>query len=169
FTIIFCGHFPDGTAMFAEEEVEKESRGGWYVRQMIGAANVRGSRLFHVVSGNLGHQIEHHVFPDLPSRRYASLSSEVKDICDRYDLPYNVGNLREQFGSVVRKIWNLRKPDGKGGPDEFGGVETHATDAPLDQDRIDGREIPLAASRAAERKRRERERRNAGEPAAVAG
>jgi NADPH-dependent stearoyl-CoA 9-desaturase len=73
-----------------------------------------GSRLFHIISGNLGHQIEHHLYPDLPSRRYAALSSEVKDICDRYDLPYNVGNLREQFGSVVRKIWRLRKPDGSG-------------------------------------------------------
>ena len=155
FTIIFCGHFPDGTAMFSEEEVEKESRGGWYVRQMIGAANVRGSRLFHVISGNLGHQIEHHLFPDLPSRRYAALSSEVKDICDRFRLPYNVGNLREQFGSVVRKIWNLRKPDGDGGPDHFGGVETHPADTPITQDRIDGTEIPLAASRAAERKRRQ--------------
>ena len=157
FTIIFCGHFPDGTAMFSEEEVEKESRGGWYVRQMIGAANVRGSRLFHVISGNLGHQIEHHLFPDLPSRRYAALSSEVKDICDRYRLPYNVGNLRQQFGSVVRKIWNLRKPDGEGGPDTFGGVDTHPADTPITQDRIDGTEIPLAASRAAARKRRERQ------------
>jgi NADPH-dependent stearoyl-CoA 9-desaturase len=157
FTIIFCGHFPDGTAMFSEQEVERESRGGWYVRQMLGAANVRGSRLFHIVSGNLGHQIEHHLFPDLPSRRYAALSSEVRDICQRYDLPYNVGSLRQQFGSVVRKIWQLREPDGDGGPDRSEHVDLHAKDAPLDQDRIDGREIPLAASRAAERKRRERE------------
>jgi NADPH-dependent stearoyl-CoA 9-desaturase len=163
FTIIFCGHFPDGTAMFSEDEVAQESRGGWYVRQMIGAANVRGSRLFHIISGNLGHQIEHHLFPDLPSRRYAALSSEVRDVCQRYDLPYNVGNLREQFGSVVRKIWRLRKPDGWGGPDEVEGVDLHAKDAPLAQDRMDGTEFPLAASRAAERKRQERQRREAEE------
>jgi NADPH-dependent stearoyl-CoA 9-desaturase len=156
FSIIFCGHFPDGTAMFSEEEVEQESRGGWYVRQMIGAANVKGSRLFHIISGNLGHQIEHHLFPDLPSRRYAELSAEVRDVCERYRLPYNVGSFREQFGSVVRKIWRLRKPDGHGGPDEVEGVDLHASDAPLDQARMNGKEIPLAASRAAERKRRER-------------
>ncbi len=168
FTIIFCGHFPDGTAMFSEEEVEQESRGGWYVRQMIGAANIRGSRLFHIVSGNLGHQIEHHLFPDLPSRRYASLSAEVRDICERYELPYNVGNLREQFGSVVRKIWQLRKPNGSGGPDRVERVDLHAKDAPLDQDRINGTEIPLAASRAAERKRRQREAAAAAPAAAAA-
>ena len=157
FSIIFCGHFPDGTAMFSEEEVEHESRGGWYVRQMLGAANVRGSRLFHIISGNLGHQIEHHLYPDLPSRRYAALSSEVRDISERYDLPYNTGTLREQFGSVVRKIWRLRKPDGDGGPDKLENVELHATGAPLEQDRMDGTEVPLAASRHVARKRRERE------------
>ena len=30
------------------EEVENETRGGWYVRQLIGAANIEGSPLFHV-------------------------------------------------------------------------------------------------------------------------
>ena len=153
FTIIFCGHFPDGTAMFSQEEVAKESRGGWYVRQMLGAANVRGSRLFHVIAGNLGHQIEHHLFPDLPSRRYANLSSQVRDICERFGLPYNVGTLREQFGSVVRKIWRLRKPEGRSGHDEVDGVDLHAEGAPLDQDRMNVSRVPLAASRAAARHR----------------
>ncbi len=159
FTIIFCGHFPDGTAMFSEDEVERESRGGWYVRQMLGAANVRGSRLFHVVSGNLGHQIEHHLYPDLPARRYATLSSEVRDICARYELPYNVANLREQFGSVVRKIWRLRRPDGSGGPDHSDRVALHSADSPIAHQRMDGTEVPLAASRAVARKRRERQAR----------
>ena len=161
FTIIFCGHFPDGTAMFTEEEVANESRGGWYVRQMLGAANVRGSRLFHIVSGNLGHQIEHHLFPDLPSRRYASLSSEVRELCERFRLPYNVGSLREQFGSVVRKIRRLAKPNASPGPDTVDDVRLHPDGGPVDLHRMDGTEIPLAASRAAERKRRERERERA--------
>jgi NADPH-dependent stearoyl-CoA 9-desaturase len=161
FSIIFCGHFPDGTAMFSEDEVEHESRGGWYVRQMLGSANVRGSRLFHIISGNLGHQIEHHLYPDLPSRRYASVSADIRDICERYDLPYNVGSFREQFGSVVRKIWRLREPGGSGGPDRVEQVELHSRDAPISQQRMDGTEIPLAASRAAARKRRDRQAQRA--------
>jgi NADPH-dependent stearoyl-CoA 9-desaturase len=36
FMIIFCGHFPNGVEEFSEEEVENETRGGWYVRQMLG-------------------------------------------------------------------------------------------------------------------------------------
>ena len=48
YAIIFCGHFPDQTYTFSQEEVEDETRGGWYVRQLLGAANIEGSPLFHV-------------------------------------------------------------------------------------------------------------------------
>jgi linoleoyl-CoA desaturase len=119
FTIIFCGHFPEGTHEFTEEETENESRGAWYHRQLLGSANLSGGPLFHVLSGNLGFQIEHHLFPDLPANRYAEISTEVRAICERYGLPYNVGPLRRQFGSVVKKICRLALPDrrdGEGGP-----------------------------------------------------
>jgi fatty acid desaturase len=110
FMIIFCGHFPDGVEEFSEEEVENETRGGWYMRQMLGSANLTGSRLFHVLSGNLSHQIEHHLFPDIPAHRYAELATEVSEICERYGLPYNSGPLHKQFGSVVKKIFRLAVP-----------------------------------------------------------
>ena len=108
--IIFCGHFPEGTQEFSEEEVEDETRGGWYLRQMLGSANLTGSRLFHILSGNLSHQIEHHLFPDIPAHRYAEIATEVRAICERYGLPYNTGPLHRQFGSVVKKIVRLALP-----------------------------------------------------------
>jgi fatty acid desaturase len=111
FTIIFCGHFPDGTHEFSEEETKDETRGQWYFRQLLGSANLEGGKLFHILSGNLSHQIEHHLFPDLPANRYAEISVEVRDICGRYGLPYNSGPLGRQFGSVVRKICRLALPD----------------------------------------------------------
>ncbi len=114
YTIIFCGHFPDGTHEFSLDEVEHETRGGWYMRQMLGSANISGSRLFHILSGNLSHQIEHHLFPDIPAHRYAEIAVEVKEICGRYGLPYNTGPLRKQFGSVVKKIFRLALPGGGG-------------------------------------------------------
>jgi fatty acid desaturase len=110
FMIIFCGHFPAGVEEFTEEEVESETRGGWYVRQMLGSANLTGGRLFHLLSGNLSHQIEHHLFPDIPAHRYAEISVQVREICDRYGLPYNTGSLHKQFGSVVKKIFRLALP-----------------------------------------------------------
>src|SRR4051795_9063976 len=111
FMIIFCGHFPDGTQEFSEEETEDETRGQWYFRQLLGSANLTGGKLFHLMSGNLSHQIEHHLFPDIPAHRYAEISVEVREICELYGIPYNAGPLTKQFGSVVRKIARLALPD----------------------------------------------------------
>jgi linoleoyl-CoA desaturase len=112
YAIIFCGHFPDQTHTFKPEEVEDESRGGWYVRQLTGAANIEGSPLFHVASGNLGYQVEHHLFPDLPSTRYAEIAPQVKQVCERYGLPYNSGPFGQQLGMVQRTILRLAFPGG---------------------------------------------------------
>jgi len=111
FTIIFCGHFPEGTHEFSEEETEDETRGQWYHRQVLGSANLSGGPLFHILSGNLSFQIEHHLFPDLPAHRYAEISVEVQEACERYGVPYNVGPLHRQFGSVVAKIFRLALPE----------------------------------------------------------
>ena len=115
-SIIFCGHFPDQTYTFTQEEVENETRGGWYVRQLLGAANIEGSPLFHVASGNLGYQVEHHLFPDMPSTRYAEIAPRVKAICAKYDLPYNSGPFARQLFMVHRTIARLAFPGGKPRP-----------------------------------------------------
>jgi fatty acid desaturase len=122
FTIIFCGHFPDGTQQFTEEQAENETRGEWYYRQLLGSANLTGGKLFHILAGNLSFQIEHHLFPDLPAHRYAEISSEVSEITERYRIPYNTGPLYRQFGSVVRKIGKLALPSlpGRGGGEPDG-------------------------------------------------
>jgi NADPH-dependent stearoyl-CoA 9-desaturase len=114
--IIFCGHFPDQTYTFTQEETEDESRGAWYVRQLVGAANIEGGPMFHVWSGNLGYQVEHHLFPDMPSTRYAEIAPRVKDICERYELPYNSGPFFQQWGMVNRTILRLAFPGGKPRP-----------------------------------------------------
>ncbi len=111
--VIFCGHFPDGTDTFTEEMIEGETRGDWYVRQMIGSANISGSKAMHLMTGNLSHQIEHHLFPDLPSNRYAEVAVQVREICERYGLPYTTGPLWKQVGSTWGKIFRLALPDRK--------------------------------------------------------
>jgi fatty acid desaturase len=62
------------------------------------------------MSGNLSHQIEHHLFPDIPARRYPELAPEIKEICERYGLEYNTGRLSKQLFSVARKIVKLALP-----------------------------------------------------------
>lgn len=108
--VIFCGHFPEGTDTFTEEMAEGETRGDWYIRQMIGSANISGSKLMHIMTGNLSHQIEHHLFPDLPSNRYAEVAPKVREICQRYGLNYTTGPMLKQVGSTWGKIFKLALP-----------------------------------------------------------
>ncbi|MFD5276188.1 fatty acid desaturase family protein [Pseudarthrobacter sp. NPDC058362] len=108
--VIFCGHFPEGTDTFTEEMAEGETRGDWYIRQMIGSANISGSKFMHIMTGNLSHQIEHHLFPDLPSNRYAEVAPKVREICQRYGLSYTTGPLLKQVGSTWGKIFRLALP-----------------------------------------------------------
>jgi linoleoyl-CoA desaturase len=115
-SIIFCGHFPDQTYTFSEEEVAEETKGATYVRQLVGAANIDGGPLFHVISGNLGFQVEHHLFPDMPSTRYGEIAPRVREICERYGLPYNTGPFSKQLGMVHRTILRLAFPGGKPRP-----------------------------------------------------
>ncbi|GAA2581812.1 acyl-CoA desaturase [Dactylosporangium fulvum] len=109
-TIIFCGHFPEGSEIFTEQQLEGETRGEWYLRQLLGSSNIDGGPLFHIMAGNLSHQIEHHLFPDLPSNRYAEIAPRVRDLCERYGLRYNTGSLIHQTASVWRRILRLALP-----------------------------------------------------------
>jgi fatty acid desaturase len=111
FSIIFCGHFPADVESFTEEETENETRGQWYLRQILGSANITGGKLFHILSGNLSHQIEHHLFPDIPARRYPQIAGEVRAICEKYGLPYHTGPLHRQLWSVAKKLCKLALPD----------------------------------------------------------
>ena len=110
FVIIFCGHFPAGVQHFSTRDVQGETRARWYLRQIGGSCNIGGGRLFHVLSGNLGHQIEHHLFPDMPSNRYPEVAPRVRALCARFGVPYNTGSLTRQFGTTLVKILRLAWP-----------------------------------------------------------
>ena len=111
FLVIFCGHFTEQAAVFSRDSVVGESRGHWYLRQLRGSSNLEGGPLLHILTGNLSHQIEHHLFPDLPARRYAALAVEVREIARRYGQVYNSGSLGGQFATVLRRIWQYRLPN----------------------------------------------------------
>ncbi|MEZ0052505.1 fatty acid desaturase [Mycobacterium sp. MAA66] len=112
YVVIFCGHFPDGVQTFSPEVLQQETRAEWYLRQMLGAANFKAGRVLALSSGNLCYQIEHHLFPDLPSNRYAEMSVRVRQLCEKYDLPYTTGSLARQYLQTLRTNFRLALPDG---------------------------------------------------------
>jgi fatty acid desaturase len=111
-SVILCGHFPEGVETFEKKSIDGETRGEWYLRQMLGSANISGSKAMHIMTGNLSHQIEHHLFPDLPSNRYAEIAPKIRDLFDRYGLNYHSAPLPQQVGSAWHKIIRLSLPNG---------------------------------------------------------
>jgi fatty acid desaturase len=112
-SVIMCGHFPEGVETFELSSIpDNETRGEWYLRQMLGSANISGSKAMHVMTGNLSHQIEHHLFPDLPSNRYAEVAPKVREVFDDYGLNYCTRPLVPQVYSAWHKVVRLSLPNG---------------------------------------------------------
>ena len=109
--VIFCGHFPDGAEKFTKSDMVGETRGQWYLRQMLGSANFHSGPVLGFMSGNLSYQIEHHLFPDLPSNRYDEIAPKVQALFDRYGLTYTSGSLVQQVGSAWKKVFRLSLPN----------------------------------------------------------
>ena len=109
--VIFNGHFPDGAEKFTETDMAGESKGEWYLRQMLGSANFEAGPVLRFMSGNLCHQIEHHLYPDLPSNRLHEISVRVRAVCDKYDLPYTTDSFAMQCVKTWRTLGKLSLPN----------------------------------------------------------
>ena len=110
YLIIFCGHFTEGVAIYREEDTRNETRGDWYIRQLSGSSNLTGGRFFHILSGHLSHQIEHHLFPDMPAHRYPEVAPQIQALCRKYGLFYNTGSLFKQYLTVMKRILTFTLP-----------------------------------------------------------
>ena len=110
-SVIMCGHFPSGVQTFEKHSIDGETRGEWYLRQMLGAANISGGPALHLMTGNLSFQVEHHLFPDLPSNRYQEIAPKVQELFERYGLTYVSGPLPKQVASAWWKVIRLSLPN----------------------------------------------------------
>jgi len=109
-TVIFMGHFTEGAETFDKSCLENESKGHWYLRQLTGSANFTGPVWMHILSGHLSHQIEHHLFPDMPAHRYREIAPRIEAIAAKYGLPYSKGTFAHQYGTVVKRVAKYSLP-----------------------------------------------------------
>ncbi len=63
------------------------------------------------MTGNLSHQIEHHLYPDLPSNRYVQIAPRIRALFNRYDLHYASAPLWKQVYSAWHRIIRLSLPN----------------------------------------------------------
>ncbi|MEU1982272.1 acyl-CoA desaturase [Nocardia sp. NPDC019395] len=160
YVVISCGHFPDGAEKFAPSVIENETRAQWYLRQMLGTANFDAGPLLAFLSGHLSHQIEHHLFPDLPSNRYPQIAVRVRAVCEKYDLPYTTGSLLRQHLLSLRTIHKLALPDSLLTATSDDAPET-ASERKFDGPARVGKAVPVGGLLTALRLRRESPRSSA--------
>jgi fatty acid desaturase len=76
-------------------------RAEFHLQQVMGSVNYTGgSDLKDFLQGHLNYQIEHHLWPDLPSLKYRQAAPEVKRICREHGVPY----IEENLFRRVRKL-----------------------------------------------------------------
>lgn len=110
--VIFNGHFTEDAETFEEDNTETETRAQWYLRQIRGSSNFTGTDWLHILSGNLSHQIEHHLFPDMPANRYSEVAPKIRALCEEYGVNYNEANFMKQFWSVWVRLAKCSLPNG---------------------------------------------------------
>lgn len=127
YAVIYCGHLPDGNYSFTEAEMEAETKGQWYLRQILGSSNFEGSLLLHIMSGHLSHQVEHHLYPDIPAWRYREMGPKVKEICERYGVPYASGKMMPMLKTVAQRLVKYSVPNRDQWPETGKSVSKVAT------------------------------------------
>ncbi|WP_269527676.1 fatty acid desaturase family protein [Acinetobacter baumannii] len=109
--VIFNGHFTEDAEAFEPDNTDTETKAEWYLRQIRGSSNFSGTEWLHFMSGNLSHQIEHHLFPDMPANRYKEVAPKIKALCAEYGINYNEANFMRQFWSVWVRLAKCSLPN----------------------------------------------------------
>lgn len=108
--VIYCGHFTEDAEVM-EDNTANETKADWYLRQIRGSSNFTGGKIVHFMSGNLSHQIEHHLFPDVPANRYQEMATKVRQVCAEYDQHYNTASFAKQLSTVYKRLAEHSLPD----------------------------------------------------------
>jgi NADPH-dependent stearoyl-CoA 9-desaturase len=107
---IYCGHVGEGVKEHADG-ARARSRGEWYSMQVEGSQNFDVPLPVSILCGALDRQIEHHLFPRLPTNRLREISPEVRRICERYGVAYRSDSWPRTPAGVLRRLWRLSFPD----------------------------------------------------------
>jgi NADPH-dependent stearoyl-CoA 9-desaturase len=98
---IFCGHIGEDTATYPEGTLPT-SKGERYVMQVEATNNYAVPWLVSLFCGALDKQIEHHLFPSLPTNRLREVAPEVRVVCAAHGVKY-------QQKSWPRMLWGTLK------------------------------------------------------------
>ncbi|MDR8411878.1 acyl-CoA desaturase [Nonomuraea sp. 3-1Str] len=84
-------------------------------RQVLTSRNVSGGRLMDVALGGLNYQIEHHLFPGMPSANLRRAQPIVRDYCRSLGVEYAECGLFASWGQALRHLHEVGRPLRHGG------------------------------------------------------
>jgi fatty acid desaturase len=73
-------------------------------RQVLTSRNVRGGHVITVLLGGLNHQIEHHLFPSMPTPNLRHARPIVRDYCARIGVTYTEASLTDSYRQALRHL-----------------------------------------------------------------
>jgi fatty acid desaturase len=82
---------PDGTEDFLR-------------KQVLTSRNVRGGRLTDIALGGLNYQIEHHLFPAMPTPNLPKAQPIVERYCAEIGVPYEMTSLTDSYRQALRHL-----------------------------------------------------------------
>ncbi len=79
-------------------------------KQVLTARNVRGGWWTEFVLGGLNYQIEHHLFPSMPSHSLRRCQPLVRAFCQKLQLPYCETGALASYGEVLKYLHAVGAP-----------------------------------------------------------
>jgi fatty acid desaturase len=73
-------------------------------KQVLTSRNVRGGRLVDIALGGLNYQIEHHLFPAMPSPNLRKAQPIVQAYCAEIGVSYEMTSLTDSYGQALRHL-----------------------------------------------------------------
>ncbi len=91
--------------------VPRDFRIDFLRRQVLMSRNISGGRWLDIAMGGLNHQVEHHLFPSMPSMSLRGVAPMVREYCARHGVQYTQVSLGRSYAIVVRHLNTVGRPD----------------------------------------------------------
>ncbi|QLY32687.1 acyl-CoA desaturase [Nocardia huaxiensis] len=87
-----------------------DARPDYLRRQVLTSRNVRGGRFTDFALGGLNYQIEHHLFPSMPTPNLRHARVIVRDYCVEIGVPYHETGLISSYREALRHLHHVGAP-----------------------------------------------------------
>lgn len=99
-----------GSEPYSYPERTSETKGEFYLRQVLTSANYTVPEWTEPVYGGINTHLEHHLFPDLPPNRLKEVQPKVQAICEKYEIPYFTGDFLLQSLKLFENVIHQSLP-----------------------------------------------------------